>query len=163
MGVPEPYRPKGEHKDPTEWRPRDNSAWEHVEDTVTGKRITSMPLQYEQISQMEPGAIAAIEANARGQLISQMQRDGFEVDERGVRIRWAVVAEGYGFSMPDGFVHPEAPQEMFQEGRAAWKRAVETATSSINRMFYVRVWRRRSIALPPKTRELPSGPRSLGG
>lgn len=147
-----------ERPDPTEWRPRDNRDWERAQANVSAQHMRSEPLRYQSLAGVAPEDIAGIEATARGDLIRMMERQGLYPDERGIRVQWAMVVDGYGFQMPEGFVHPEAPDEMKREGVAAWKRCVEMASDSMSKFIYAMVWRRRQkvlestkpIALPGK-------------
>lgn len=145
-------------RDPTEWRPRNNSDWERVEANQQAESMRSLPLHYQSLAQHVPEHIAAIEATARAELIRAMDQQGLYPDERGIRVHWQLVVEGYGFRMPEGFIHPEAPDDVKAEGRRAWKRVVEIASDSMVKFMFVQVWRRRRRlgAGPSQPREIES-------
>lgn len=136
--------------DPTEWRPRDNSDYEWVDNNLSAEEVRSEPLHYASLAGMDPAVLAGIEANSRGALVQAMDRLGITVDERAVRVHWQLVVEGYGFREPDGFIHPEAPDDVKADGHEAWKRVVQMAADSVHKYLFVNVWRRRRVALPPK-------------
>lgn len=155
-GVPEPYQPpKEEQKDPTEWRPKDNRDYERAEANVSAVSMRSEPLNYQSLADFQPGVLAGIEATARADLIRAMESRGLYPDERGIRVRWQLVVEGHGFRMPEGFVHPEAPDEIKIEGRRAWKRVVEMASDSMTKFIFAVVWRRKVLLLPEAPKVLP--------
>lgn len=158
-GVPEPYKPPPKKsEDPTEWRPKDNRDYERVEANVASEQMRSQPLRYQSLADEQPGVIAGIEATAKAELIRRMDYHGLYPDERGIRVHWALVVEGNGFRMPEGFVHPEAPDTVKQEGRTAWKRCVEMASDSLTKFIFVQVWRRKNrLPSPEEKRALPPG------
>lgn len=139
---------KREPDDPTEWHPQGDRDYQRVEANQIAVHARSVPLNYGSLADFEPGVIAGIEARARGDLIRTMEQQGVTVDERAVRPHWQLVVEGYGFPYPEGFVHPEAPDEVKAEGKKAWKRAVEIAADSVAKGMFVQVWRRRRGQLP---------------
>lgn len=139
-------QPKGERKDPTEWRPRGSSE-QQVDANMQAQHVRSEPLNYGSLVGKED-SIAGIEATARADLIRAMDRRGITVGERGVRSHWQLVVEGYGFPYPEGFVHPEAPDDVQAEGRSAWRRVVEIASDSMEKYLFVKVWRPKHHALP---------------
>jgi hypothetical protein len=149
--------PKAAPKDPTEWRPRPDPDYERVENNLAATNMRSEPLHYQSLADLAPGVIAGIEANARAGLVRTMDQHGVTVDERAVRVHWQLVVEGYGFKMPEGFVHPEAPDEVKQEGRAAWKRSVEMAADSMMKAMFVLVWRRKRGVLPSAPKVIEAG------
>jgi hypothetical protein len=170
--APKPYEgyKASEQRDPTEWSDGTRD-WERVDHNVEATAMRSEPLNYgtlvgdnEVVSEVG-GKILGIEANARAQLVAMMERHGITPDERGIRTHWQLVTEGYGFKMPEGFVHPEAPPEVKQQGREAWKRVVEIASDSVSKFLFVKVWRRKQqrIRPPEEKRELLSRVRSAGG
>lgn len=140
-------QPKGERSDPTEWRPKDDSGWQRVSHNVEAQRVRSDPLIYQSLADKTPGDIAGIEAAARGSLIRTMEQHGLYPDERGIRVHWLLAVEGYGFRQPEGFIHPEAPDEVKREGRIAWKRCVEIASDSMTKFIFCMVWRKRPGAI----------------
>jgi hypothetical protein len=150
---------RGERKDPTEWRPR-GSGERQVDANMVAQHVRSEPLNYGSLVGKED-SIAGIEANARGDLIRAMERQGITVGERGVRSHWQLVVEGYGFPYPEGFVHPEAPDEVKAEGRSAWKRVVEIASDSMQKYLFVKVWR-PGTSLPPAAEPKAIEDRSAG-
>lgn len=155
----EKAKPKNE-PDPTEWRPRDNSEWEWVDCNVRAEQMRSQPMRYQSLAQHSPEVIASIEATGRAELIQAMERQGLFPDERGVRVHWAMVVEGNGFRMPDGFVHPEAPVDVHRRGREAWKRCVEMASDSLSKFIFVKRWvpkPRRLEGAEDYPKELPPG------
>lgn len=150
-GVPEPYKPpRKKAEDPTEWRPKDNRDYERVDANVTAEQKRSQPLRYQSLADYDPGTIAGIEAAAKAGLIRVMDQHGLYPDERGIWVHWALVVGGNGFRMPEGFIHPEAPDDVKQEGRSAWKRCVEMASDSLTKFIFVQVWRRRNRLPPPE-------------
>lgn len=147
-GLTGPHRkPKEERSDPTEWRPKDNSDWQRVSHNVEAQRMRAEPLTYQSLADMPAGTIAGIEANARGDLVRAMEQQGLYPDERGIRVHWLLAVEGYGFRQPEGFIHPEAPDEVKREGRIAWKRCVEIASDSMTKFIFCMVWRKRPSAI----------------
>lgn len=144
-GVPKPYEPKKAERDPTEWRPRGDTLHERVDQNVAATKMRSEPLNYGSLVEKAED-LAGIEANARASLIVAMERSGLTPDERGIRSHWQLVVEGYGFAYPEGFVHPEAPDEVKQKGREAWKRVVEIASDSLDKYLFVKVWRRKVLS-----------------
>lgn len=138
---------KRERPDPTEWRPEDNSDWVQVSHNIEAQRMRAEPLTYQSLADKVPGDIAGIEAAARGHLIRAMEQQGLYPDERGIRVHWLLAVEGYGFRQPEGFIHPEAPDEVKREGRIAWKRCVEMASDSMSKFIFCMVWRRRPGAI----------------
>ena len=143
----EKKQPQGERRDPTEWQPRPNPDYERADANLSATEVRSEPLNYQSLAQYQPGVIAGIEARARGDLVRAMDQRGVTVDERGVRVHWRLVVEGYGFKYPEGFVHPEAPDDVKREGREAWKRIVEQASDSLSKFLFVKVWRRKHSSL----------------
>lgn len=149
-GPPAPTPIRGERRDPTEWQPRGDTLHQRMDANQHAVEVRSEPLHYGTLARFEPGVIEGIEANARGGLVRAMDAQGITVDERAVRVHWQLVVEGYGFPYPEGFVHPEAPEDVQAEGRAAWRRVVGFAADSMEKFLFVKVWRRR--ALPPPSR-----------
>ena len=149
-----------EHRDPAEWRPKDNRDYERVQANVNATSMRSEPLNYGSLAQHDPAELAGIEAMAKGNLIVAMDRSGLYPDERGIRVRWMLVAEGHGFRMPEGFIHPEAPADVQAEGRTAWKRCVEMASDSYQKFIFAMVWRKKfaKSALPQRTMKILEGP-----
>lgn len=149
-GPPAPTPVRGERRDPTEWRPRGDTTHERVDENQHAVEVRSQPLHYGTLAQFQPGVLDAIEANARGGLVRAMDQQGITVDERAVRVHWQLVVEGYGFPYPEGFVHPEAPDDVQAEGRAAWRRVVGFAADSMSKYLFVKVWRRRALPSPSR-------------
>lgn len=139
---------QGERKDPTEWQPPGDRTHHQVDANMEAQHVRSEPLNYGTLTDPKID-IAAVEALARGDLIRAMESRGITVGERGVRVHWQLVVEGYGFRYPEGFIHPDAPDDVKAEGRRAWKRVVEIASDSMERFLFVKVWREKRAALPP--------------
>lgn len=135
-------------EDPTEWRPKDNSAYEEDQVVVRPQEMRSEPLNYESLAVFTPEAIRAIEQTALADLRRAMNTMRMHPDERSLRVHWRLEVEGKGFRAPWGFIHPEAPEDIQRKSQAAWKRCVEIATDSLSPMIFVRVWRKRN-RLPP--------------
>jgi hypothetical protein len=153
-GIPEPTKIKAERRDPTEWRPKGSSDT-RVDQNQHAKEVRSEPLNYQSLADFEPGVLAGIEAQARADLIRTMDRLGITVDERAIKVHWRLVVEGYGYPYPDGFVHPDAPDDVQAEGYEAWKRVVKMAADSMTKFVFVKVWRRNNV--------LPSAPMEIEG
>lgn len=156
-------REEREAPDPTEWAPKGwRTDWERGDHTVRAKEVrTDRGLRYQSLALVEPGVIAGIEARARGDLVREMDRHGVTVDERALRVEWTLHVVGYGYEMPEGFVHPDAPDNVKAEGRRRWKRVVEIASDSLDKVLFLSVWRRKprpmeSLERPVEVRELPA-------
>lgn len=143
-----------ERPDPTEWRPEDNHDYERVEANLSAEHMSSAPMNYRSLADLPPETIAGIEASARADLIRAMDRQGLSPIERGLRTHWQLVVEGYGFRMPEGYVHPEAPDEVKAEGVQRWKRVVEIASDSMAKFMFVVVWRRKFALQRPAPHEI---------
>lgn len=152
--VPVPdKRPKPPPRDPTDWRPKDNSDYEEHQITVEPRRWSADPLNYGSLAealaaQDANAALEGIEARALADLRQAMNQYRYHPDEKSLRVKWTLTVEGLGWKAPDGFIHPEAPPDIQRESQAAWKRVVEIATDSLSRTIFVRVWRRKQRALP---------------
>lgn len=155
--VPEPLEVKEPLPDPSEWRPEDNRDWTRENIRVVAEKWRSAPLNYGSLAE-KTDDIAGIEATARVELIRAMEQRGLYPDERGIRMFWRLEAEGYGFAFPEGFVHPEAPDDIKRDGIRAWKRCVEMASDSLQKVIHLMVWRRKHPVAPV----LPPAPLALG-
>lgn len=143
-----------ERRDPTEWRPRGDDSCERVDANQHAIEMRSEHLNYESLAEFNPGVLAGIEANQRAALIRAMEGQGLTVDERAVKVHWRLVVEGYGFPYPEGFVHPDAPDDVKADGREAWSRIVKMAGDSLTKFLFVKVWRRRNALPAPEPRAL---------
>lgn len=151
--VPNSAATHGEKPSPP-WRPNRRD-FEEVDTVVKAQHIRSTPLQYGSLADMSPDQIDGIERTAMVGIRKTFDQQGLTLDERTLRAHWAFVVEGYGFPMPEGYIHPEAPPETAQEAREGWARSVQGAANSVLKQIFCTVWRRRR-ALPP-----PAQPRRL--
>lgn len=158
MGIPEPYVPKKAAKDPTTWHPPGDRDYEHVEVRVSPDRVATAPLNYHSLADFDRGVLGGIELQARADLLQTMAQAGLQPDERSIRVHWTLQVEGLAWKAPEGFVHPDASDEMKREGREAWKRAIEMAHDSMGNLLFVKAWRRRRV-LGAGPRTAISGPR----
>lgn len=129
--------------EPAEWKP-DRGEYEEREARVVAEHMRSVPLNYQSLAAFRPGVLEGIEANARVDLIRAMDQQGLSPDERSIKVHWQLVMEGYGFRMPEGFIHPEAPPEEQTEGRNRWRRACDGAASSLYKAIHCMVWVRKA-------------------
>lgn len=159
MGIPEPYVPKPERPDPTEWRPRYNSGWERVNANAEPRKGEEV-LRYVSLAGKTPEEVAAIEATAMANVRQKANAIGLSPDERSLRGEWQFHATVYAYPMPEGFVHPEAPADVKREGREAWSRAVQGASDGLLKTIFTVVWRRRAKAIERGTPQLPAQRRS---
>ena len=144
-------KPK-KHRDPTKWHPKGTSD-NRVQREVHAEQMRSRPLNFGTLTNLLAGGIEGIEATAKRDLVAAMDRADLTPDERGIRVHWQLVVEGYGWKMPEGYVHPEADDDLKAEGRSAWKRCVEMASDSLAKSMWVALW--------PVRRALPTGSPSL--
>jgi hypothetical protein len=144
-------RGKADPKTPT-WKPNTRD-YQEVEVAVRADHIRSQPLNYGSLEGLTQDQVMMIERNAARDLRRMFDQQGLTLDERTLRPHWQLVVEGYGFKMPEGYIHPEAPQEAAQEAREGWLRAVNGAADSVLKKIYLTVWRRK--ALPPGQHVIP--------
>lgn len=144
-------------KTPPPWKPN-RKDFEEVPYVAKAQHIRSSPLQYGSLARMTSEQIDGIERTAMVGIRKAFDQQGLTLDETTLRAHWAFVVEGYGFPMPEGYIHPEAPPEEAQKAREGWARSVQGAADSVLKQIFLTVWRRKALPPPAQPKSLRSRP-----